>query len=477
MAVYYPQGAVTLRVVLEDFGAKTKAKAQNVHTFTAVAKQLTVNLNSYREADTFSCTLDFKTFPFDPRAIRSAGITIHVEDRKSIFKTDNRLNLLNPKKESIIFLGFVDTDKITMSEDSRIVELEGRDFTSLLLDRPYFGPPVPLTAPLDQVFQNLLNELDETRFNGTDNNGIQVVNQTGEDLPIMAKFGENKSAAKSGKKNGRPNRSYWDTIQKITNESGLITFISLDKLIISKPRVLYSDQKPKMFVYGGNVSNLSFERKLGRMKGINIRVLSFNGGEKKTLEAKIPLEATEEWAKEIGIPLKEITVAQVDAEGKKIEPEKAAPYLTFKVKNVKTTAELIKIGESVYEEFGRQQIEGKLTTKEMKICDTDHNVFNSTLMRIGTPIEIDINQGDLKGLPDFQKAGTKQAKKASIKSFLKARCYDEKIADAFADALTNFDTPFYTQEVEFKLDQESGWSMDISFVNFINLPRSLAGQK
>ena len=212
------------------------------------------------------------------------------------------------------------------------------------------------------------------------------------------------------------------------------------------------------------------------MKGINIRVLSLNFSQKTVIEARIPKEATEEWAKDIGIPLKEVTIPQLDAQGKKVEPEKAAPYLTFKVKNVKTKDELIKIGETIYEEVGRQQIEGTLTTKEMRICDIEHNIFNSSQMRIGTPIDIDINQGDLKGLPDLQKAGSKGAKKGAIKRFLVQQCYDSKIAEAFAEALVNFDTPFFTQEVEFTLDQESGWKMELKFVNFINLPTSLAGK-
>jgi len=471
MGIYYPQGAVTLRVILEDFGFSSKAKLQKVHTFTAVAKKITVNLNSYREADTFNCTLDFKNFPFDPRAIRACGVTIHVEDRKQMFKTSNALNLLEPKRESIIFIGFADTDKISMSDEERTVNLEGRDFTSLLLDRPYLGKPIQLTKPLDQVIGELLGELEEAKE-------LSVVNETGEDLPVLAKFGENLSAKKSGAKNGRPNRTYWDHIQKLINQAGLIAYISLDKLVITKPRSLYSDDKPKIFVYGENVKDLEFERKLGRQKGINVRVLSLNFGTKEVIEARIPKEATQEWAKDIGIPLKEVTIPQVDTNGKRVPEgqEKPAPYITFRVRNITNKDELIKVGEKIYEEVGRQQIEGSLTTKEMQICDKNNNFFNATQMRIGTPIELDINQGDLKGLPDLQKGGNKNTKKAAIKKFLIRQCYDDRVADAFSEALVNFDTPFFTQEVEFSLDQETGWQMRINFVNFINLPRSLAGK-
>lgn len=472
MAVYYPQGVILLRLVLEDFIPKSKAKGKKAYEFTAVAKNLTVNLNSYREADTFSCTLDFKNFPFDPRTVRSAGISIFVTDQKQLFKQDNSLNTLKTKGTGLIFQGFVDTDKISLGEDNQTVNLEGRDFTSLLLDRPYFGPPVILSKPLSKVIQGLLDELDQTRFDKKNNEGIEVINLTDSD-PILAEFDSGK-AAKQGTSNGRPDRSYWDQIQKIVNEAGLIAYIQLDKLIISSPRVLYSKDAPKIFIYGGNVMNLEFERKLGRQKGINIRVLSLNAEEKKVIEARLPLEATKEWAEDIGVKQEEVKIPQLDKDGKPLDNPPAAPYLTFKVKKVKTKKRLIEIGQSIYEEVGRQQIEGTLTTKEMEVCDTVNNPFDSTLMRVGTPIQVDINQGDLKGLPDLQKSSPKDARKGRIKQFLIGQCYNPVIADALAEALVKFDTPFFTQEVEFTLDQESGWQMKINFVNFIELPKSLA---
>ena len=47
------------------------------------------------------------------------------------------------------------------------------------------------------------------------------------------------------------------------------------------------------------------------------------------------------------------------------------------------------------------------------------------------------------------------------------------IADALAEVIAKFDSPFFTKAVQFTVDQESGWSMEIDFLNFIDLPRSL----
>lgn len=469
MAVYYPQGVMTLRVVLEDFGETSNAALNNLHIFTVVCKSITVSLNSYREADTFNAEIDFKNFPFDPRTIRSAGVTIHIEDRKKLFQNNNGLNLLKPSVESTVFQGFVDEDAISMDEESRTVKIEGRDFTSLLLDREYLGKPITLSKPLDQVYVDLLGELPETAVNGQ--SGLKVTNLTGEALPVLAGFSDSK-APKSGTKNPRKNRSYWDHIQDLAQKSGLVVYVSLDQLIITKPRNLYSQDRAKLFVYGENLKSLEFKRKLGRQKAVNVRVVSLDFKNKTTIEARIPEQATEAWARDLGVRRAPVTIPSVDAEGNQLEP-KPAPYLTFRLRDITDFNQLVANGESLYEEIGRQQIEGSLQTNEMLICDKDNNFFNATKFRIGTPIEIGMDAGDLEGLPKLLASGTPQTQANRIKQFLIKRCYDPAIAEAFSQSLTKIKTPFFTKEVEFSLDQESGWSMKIDFINFITIPENL----
>ena len=468
MSVYYPQGVMTLRVVLENRGDEASARLNRVHIFTVVCKQLSVTLNSYREADEFSATIDFKSFPFDPRTIRSAGVTVHVEDKRQLFRRNNELDLITSSQDNIIFQGFVDEDSISLSEDERNVTLKGRDFTSLLIDREYVGRPIQLSKPLDEVMRDLLNELPETRVGV--NTGIQVVNRTGRALPIIAEFASDKEA-NAGVKNPRKGRSYWDQIQDIVQQAGLIAYISLDELVITNPRTFYDSSQAKLFVFGQNLTDLSFERKLGRQKGFNVRVLSLNIERKEVIEARIPMQATEEWTQEIGIARRDIQIPVVNTDGSMGEPRQA-PFITFRVRDVANFNQLVEIGQGIFEEMGRQQIEGSLTTKEMVVCDAQNNFFNSTQFRIGTPIDISIDQGDLAGLPAVID-GNPRTNRSRIVRFLINNCYDPAVAEAFADSLTQFDTPFFTKEVEFSLDQESGWKMTINFINFITLPQNL----
>ncbi len=475
MAIYYPQGVITMRVTLENLGDATDPLLNKLHVFSVVARRMRVSINDYTEADTFNCEIDFKNFPFDPRSIRSVGVTVHIEDKKKLFKTTNALNLINPDPDNAIFVGFADEDKIQLSEETRTVRLEGRDQTSYFIDREYTGGPIPLSKPVDQVIQDLVNLVPEV---ANSPNGIIVENRTGIDpLPTLAKLAPDFSS-KAGTKNGRPRRTFWDQIQAIVERAGLIAYIELDKLVLSKPRNLYKREKAKLFVYGENLKELEFDRKLGRQKGFNIRVVSLVPERKEVLDAKIPEEASDEFLTQMGLPKKRIQVETVNANGEKGEP-KDAPFITFRVRDVANKEQLISIGEKVFEEVGRQQIQGKLTTKEMQVCEdngpgNERRLFNIAKARIGMPIEIDIDQGDLRGLPSLFKGKVKE-REARIKKFLIERCYQEEIAVAYAKALTKFDTPFFTKAIEFELSQDTGFSASIDFLNFIELPQNLAG--
>lgn len=524
MAIYFPQAVMTIRVILEDFGYRSDVRLQKPYTWSVVCKNITVNLNSYREADTFRATIDYKNFPFDPRIIRSCGVQIFLEDRKRIFKENNELDLLVPSEKNIIFQGFADTDKISLSEDSRTVELEGRDFTSLLIDREYLGEPINTSKPLDQVIQELLNQLPQTKVDPSQpGQGLLVENQTGEALPTLADLSGSKDAL-AGVKNPKKKKSYWDQIQDLVNDSGLIAYVAIDKLVIIKPRNLYSRDRAKVFVYGRNISSLEYERKLGRQKGFNVRVVCLNVEKKELLEAKLPEEGTEEWAKELGIrrepirlPVQKVgtppqaagkspttgdhnspTVATNISGGDAQQEGEVAPYFTFKVKDITSKEQLIKIGEALYEEMGRQQIEGKLATKELRVAQREitpdglgkilGTYFDATKFRIGAPLEIYVDSGDLSGVNEIlnkppRKPGTKASEPESPKSkedtltaFLISRAYAPDVARALAVSMTKFQTPFYTKDISFTIDQEQGFKMDVGFINFIEIPESLRKQ-
>lgn len=462
MSVYYPRGIAVLRVFLENKESTTPISLNDVHIFTVRCHSIEVNFNTYREADTFALSIDFKNFPFDPRAVRSCGVTIHFENLKNLKDENGNLFDIKPTLNNLIFQGYADEDRISLDDSSRKVHLKGRDFTSLLIDRNYTGKPIDISKPLDQAIQNLLNEIEETRLDK--GRGIRVVNKTGGPLPVLS----DAQSQKPQTKNSRRNRNYWDHIQDMVRQAGLIAYISLNELIITRPRELYNNENAKVFIYGENLNSLNFERKLGRQKKNNIRVLSWNVEKKEILEVRIPEDASDGFLKRLGLAKKRIQIDTIKTDGTKGTP-KDAPFITFRVKEVKDVKTLRPIGERIFEEVGRQQIEGRILTNEMQTLDVYNNLFDITKIRIGTPIEIKLEGLDLEGV---QKRSRPKAFR-EIQKFLVSKNFLPEIASAMALAISNFDTPFYTKSLKLTLDASSGFSADINFINFIELPRSL----
>lgn len=467
MSLYYPQAGIKLRVSWEDFGNPNDPLLSKVSTIECRPKEVSVTINDYTEADKFTATLDYRDFPFDPRSIRAMGVTIFIQDMKALYENNQKINITgvsNQAESNIIFLGFADEESIQLNDRNRTVQFSGRDFTSLLLDQPYFETPILMTEPLDVLIQGLLNKLPATAK-------IKVENRTGEKLPTLAQFAPSFSDT-SGVRNTRKDENYWDVIQDLASKAGLIAYIELDKLIITKPRALYSVEQAKQFIYGKNLSSLNFNRKLGRQKGFNVAVRSLNLKTKDVLEVKIPEEASSEWASSIGIPIKRIQNVKIGVDGNKAEED--APFISFLVPDIINRPQLIKIGENVFEELSRQQIEGSLETKEMVVTyGTASNPleFDITKLRNGTPLLIEI--ADERQLANLRREkSVSQRAKALIDLG-----YDRQLAQVMAIALGKFNPVFYTKAAEFRLSQNDGFSCSIEFVNFIELPKSLGGRQ
>jgi hypothetical protein len=476
-SLYYPKAVCTLRIVFEDYKQGSSVKLQETYHVQCRPKRLEVNINDYTQADTCSLELDYKNFPFDPRTIRALGVTAHMEDTS---------NELIPSPSNTIFQGFADENTIELDDTNRFVKFECRDFTALLIDAPYpKGSTIPLTTPLEQILKDIVAALPATA-------DLKVENRSNETLPTLAQFAPDFGSLE-GQKNVRRDDTYWDVIQDLVSRAGLIAYIELDKLVISKPRVLYSKDKAIQFIYGRNLKKLEFKRKLGRQKNFNIKVLSLSIESKQVIEALIPEEATEEWSKDIGIVRERIKIPknEVKSYGKgtvkngvttavssgspraKKDEEEDAPFLTFRIPNIKNKPQLIKIGEGIFEEVGRQQIDGSMETKEMRIFQDDKNNvrtdYNLLKVRNGTPIGIEIRQADMVAM----------ARSSSIedrKRYLQSVGYEANTAIGIVDALAASygKTPmvFYTKSVRFNLDDQ-GFTMSLDFVNFIELQNRL----
>lgn len=494
MSVYYPQAAVTMKIIWEDYDSPLALLTKDQYEFEVLCRRVEVKLNDYTKADTFSLEIDYKNFPFDPRVVRSLGITIHIENMKSLSK-DGRLNQIKPSKDNTVFTGFADEESIDFDDTTRTVQVEGRDFTSFFIDREFpKKPPLDVTKPLDDIIKGFIKDIPGAEKITLDlrlGNPLIPISPLAPGLPSLGSVMPNWGKY-TGQKNSRSGKeSYWDVIQNIIGKTGLIVYMELEKLVITEPRSLYDPKEVKQFIYGKNIKNLSFKRKIGKQKGFNIRVISLNlESEKGIISAKIPEEASEVWAKSIGIKRERVKIHQQNADGSKGRP-KDAPFLTFRLANIVGIETIKRKGESIFEELSRQELEGSYETKEMCIKSKNPKdptgitsvEFDITKMKIGTPVKIDIDPEDklaLGNLKDkFNAAGAnkvrRDAAKGDIVRFLTKKCYPTNVALAFAESLGKFKTRFYTKSVTFNVTAEEGFTMQSDFINFIETDDNLLG--
>lgn len=473
---YYPQAALLLRVRFEDFGKKNAGIEAQYFDIRCLARHINVTINDYTQADTFDCEIDYKYFPFDPRSIRAVAVTIAMKDMGKL-PNDSEPVQFDFKREDVVFIGFADEESLSFDDNHKKVRLEGRDFTAVLIDEKFLRGAIDVTKPVDVVVKDLLQNLESTK-------DLKVeVRPSTLKLPELSKFWSDIEEM-SGKKNTGKNQNYWDVINSIVADAGLIAFIELDTLVITKPREVY-DQKGNSptFIYGRNIKNLEFKRKVGRKKGFNIIVRCLDIESKQVLEAKIPLEATEAWSKQTGISLGEVKIpkratvtginepAGAKSNASTTKPtetvsktdEEVAPYMSFRVTNVSSKDALIAIGENIYEEMSRQQIEGSFETNEMSL-KVNGDIFNLLKLRNGTPISIELDFKDVKIQEETSSVN-------EIESRLKRVGYDPRTANTLSKSLNLIKKKFYTKSVNFRFDSENGFSLGVEFLNFITVEK------
>lgn len=457
MKYFYPGAVAQLRVIWQDFGSSDPTLTQPWE-MQVTPKMTRVSINSYVEADTFEIELDYKTFPFDPRAIKSCQVNIFMENQDH--RAAVQRNAVVPSHDNAIFSGFADEDSITLDESSRTVRLKGRDFTAIMVDSKYPGTLLPLHQPVDQIIMGLVSKLPAM-------GDITVDNRTGlSALPTLAGFWPDYSRL-AGMRSAQRHEKYWDVVQDLCARAGLICYVELNKIVLAKPRTLYNPDKALQLVYGKNIKSLEMTRKYGRHKGFNLVVRSVNG--KTVLKAEIPRESKTlpERGDYVRIPVQTPQGVMIN----KANPASIAPTMSFVVANVNNKSHLIEVGEKIYEEIGRQQIEGKLKTLDMDAPqpvagppvpgrEAPVSCVNLLQLHVGDPISIVIASDDLQSI-------TKESNVAKRTHYLLMRGYNQTVASVFAQTLGKFVTPFYTKGATFTLDAENGFSVEVDFVNFI----------
>ena len=482
--LYYPKILVQVDAILHDYGDSTQKPEFH---FIISPVSCSVNINAYNLADTFDLQIRYEDLPFDPRLIRSLRVTIVALDLKELrdFTSQDIKNNL----DKVIFTGFADTHTIRMDKTERLIRIEGRDYTALLIDSTFDNAnledeegkrtrKIRLDRPVKQIIKDLLSnvpaakniEIDDRSGRGDENFKKSVPNfslVSGEEVSDGLYHYADK------------NENYWDVIVSLCESAALICYIELDKLVLTTPRILYQggiqNKKTFQFVYGFNLMNLEFFRNLGKKRKFNILLKSFNMRENKRIQVSIPRDANKSWADAMNVDKAIQKVKELNAEG--VAESRNAPAFTFLLNN-QTKEQLIEYGQKVFEEIVRQQVEGSCETHEMRITDDKGIEFDITQVKIGSPVKIEILQEDVKNILRAGSGGDKITDGQRI-SYLVRRGYPRRVAEdlikAVAKGTGKLRPIFYVREVIFDFSDQ-GFACRIGFVNYIQLGSLVDGK-
>ena len=472
MSLYYPKCVAQLDAILYDYGDASQKKEFH---FFITPLSTSVNINSYNLADTFSMTVRFEDLPFDPRLLRALRVSIAITDLKRLRNLSHEELRADPEK--VIFIGFADTHSIRFDHSERVITFDGRDYTSFFIDQNYPNKEIDLKRPVKSVIEDLIKQIPGAEKIRVDDQSGQAIKSVAKSLPSFNLL-TGKPTTDGQFHYVSQNRTYWDVIVSLAESAALIAYMDRDKLVLSTPRILYSagsKKKTLQFVYGLNLMELGFSRNLGRKKKFNLALRSFDVRTGAENTVYIPRDAEKAWTAALGINKANAMVKSVNTTGVAIE--KAAPFFSFAFAN-KTKEELIQLGQKIYEEFIRQQLEGEMVTREMRVNDSQGAEFDLTKIRVGTPVFIDALQEDIQYI---LRAGADGAKitDGQRSSYLSRKGYNETAADALIKAISRgtgkLRPLFYTREAQIDMGQD-GFELRIGFVNYIQVSDIVDGK-
>ena len=436
MADVYPTCLVVLDVLMEDWGAGTADSYQ----ISAVPLEVEVLRNDHRTPDTATVTLDLRDFPFDARAFRSCRVKVMLGD---VGAPDGALT-----EDDGQFIGFVDTPKVTRSEDGDRVVLECRDYTGSFLDHRWTGGAVALDVPLHQLVEAIVAEVP-----GTDaliSDGPIGYSEGARDIVLADLFGRTRYCPP-------PKDDAWTVLCDLLSRVGLIPVFVVDYLYVLQPKDFGVDRLTSQtsftpvsctLAYGRDVRTLGYIRRFKEARTMQVEVRAYDERTRKTTTAKYP-----------AAPI--VTKKRISTKGKVTED--TAPIMPWSVSGTYTAAALSELAQRIYDEAARQEIEVTAETSELRDID---GVSLPTVGN-GARLTIDITANittDIAGLSTAE---------AIARLTTGSRALPLDVATAFVasvQAANYLAVQFYVKEARHKWSRDDGYSLSMTAINYVGGP-------
>lgn len=476
-----------------------------VDVFPITAK---IMRNGLLEADEATIDFDFRNVPIDPRVLRAvfldlvigvvspdefqlgvSGGTSEGDPLSVVARFDENVEVEGGNTR---FVGYADDWSVVFDESGDMVTVVARDLTAPLIDRKLpTGVTIDMQKPIADGVQELVDQFNATRglkviFGNPplvrDGSVVDATANRGNRGPVPAAAIPRTRKARKGTrarraKSGDQAMSVWDHITDTVVATGFIPIIRGLEMYIIEPRTFYADaSSPKQLVYGRNLSQLQFARKLGgasKVPTIEVRCADPDIG--RTRWARAPVKRGQQASGVYGIndPPKANRANEISPGGSPSEEIKTIP-----ISGVSDGATLERIAQSLFEQIGRQEMEGNFSTDDITSFGSAEEGDLLDLLP-GDAVEMLIaplnaaSTGDSTNTSGGGSVNSVQELQSQTvgrrAAFLRSLGYPEGVANRLAVAQedTNLQTTFRVQDVTISFSQEDGVSIEGDFINFL----------
>lgn len=410
--------------------------------------------SNHLEADALTLTFGQGESLLDPRLIKSA--------RVSFWLWDAQRGPLDPK-DHLRFTGIAVKAERSLSEDAGHVEMTFHDYTSMFLAmKPIPSAGIPTYSDtIESAWQRICDntgwyDVEKGKIISSvaalrDNlvaDPIILGRQIGEIVPERFR----KIAAPTPKQEG----TAWDAWQYCVGSLGLVTYIDRDECIIATTTEHFEQTDPVLFSWGKNIATIN-EKASPAYSQKGVMLHSFDPQTQRVIEAFYP---------PIGDPrIKAARAAARHARGGgPTENNTSQDYEPFAYFSICDQRLLKERARAAYEERGRQEVEGTITTYEMRgVTAQSKREIDLLDLRAGDAIQIthDAAASIVEGI---------EGADAKVRYLVDELGYDEPAArlavESFAAASGKLAPVYHVKSIDVELTPDA-FRVDVRYHNLI----------
>lgn len=415
--------------------------SERQYPFDVYPKTAGLELNSYRQADTFDVEFPADRFPFHPDDIRSMACEVRIFDRVTMDADVKGMARSRPP----LVVGRADEQAISLSADGRTFTARGKDYTEVLAVRKWdAAKTVAVGRSLVATVQDLVDEAAGASTKGRVLDVVYVAPPVPKGVRASAPVIVGPKGTKSKGLSWPAGLNYLDIITDLCALSGKRVYVRGLEVVITTPAdivddgLVYDDDDgtvgqnlPREFhvAWGRNVAVLDVTRKSGGERTPQQIVKCYDPASRKTLIGKYP-EVRGEDDPEAAVRL----VHGVDVEACK------------------------EMARSAWHEIAMGESEIEVETRDL----TDLNGKDLLEARAGDSIRIDY---DPLMRDELARLG-----KAERRSYLVASGFGPGVATALSenlDAMERWNRVYYVRRVSIDFDNRSGVTIKVAAVNYL----------